>query len=80
MEYSQHSYSGNVTGNTNTKMGIPIQTAAYAGFEYTGKTSLTIRGIVTGTQYRFNFPGNRQNIDYRDIPGIAGIPVLKKVK
>ena len=73
MAYSQHS------GNVNTKRDAPVQTSAYASFEYTGKTALTIIGNVTGTRYRFNYPGNKQNIDHRDIPGIVTIPVLKKV-
>lgn len=76
MEYSQHSHSANV----NAKMSIPVQTSNYSSFEYVGKTALTVIGNVTGTQYRFNYPGNRQNIDYRDIPGIIDVPVLKRVK
>ena len=74
MEYSQHS------GNVNTKIGIPAQTSTDASFEYIGKTALTIIGNVSGTRYRFNYPGSRQNIDVRDIPGIITVPVLKKVR
>lgn len=68
------------TDSVNTKMKTAAQTPSVsASFEYIGKTALTIIGNVTGTQYRFNYTGNRQNIDHRDIPGIMSIPVLKKV-
>ena len=63
-----------------TKMNIPVQTAAYVSFEYIGKTALTVTGNVTGKQYRFNNPGTRQNIDFRDVPGMIAIPVLKKAR
>jgi hypothetical protein len=78
MEYSQQAHAGS---RVNTKTRTPVQTPpVYASFEYIGKTALTIRGNITRTEYRFNFPGNRQNIDYRDIPAIMAIPVLKRVK
>jgi len=77
-EYSQNTYSGN-SGKAYSRMTTPTQTAAYASFEYTGKTALTVRGNITGKEYRFSSPGNKQNIDYRDIPGIVSIPVLKKI-
>jgi hypothetical protein len=75
-EFSQQLHAGSV----NTQKRTQAQTSpTYAGFEYIGKTALTIIGNVTGTRYRFNYPGNRQNIDNRDVPGITAIPVLKKV-
>jgi hypothetical protein len=73
--YSQQSPSANV----NTKMNIPVQTQAYATFEYIGKTALTVIGNVTGIQYRFNFPGSKLNINSRDIQGLISIPVLKRL-
>jgi hypothetical protein len=73
-------YSGGNAGSVNTQKRAPVQTSQfYSSFEYIGKTALTVIGKVTGTQYRFNYPGNRQNIDYRDVPGMISIPVLKKV-
>lgn len=78
MAYSQQSYGGNV-GNLDKRMGIPLQTNMYVIFEYTGRTALSITGNKTGTQYRFNSTGNRQNIDHRDVPGMLTIPVLRKV-
>lgn len=74
MEFSQHAPADNQPPRMRTQ-----QTIAFASYEYTGKTALTVVGNVTGKQYRFSYPGNRQNIDYRDIPGLTGIPVLKKI-
>ncbi len=48
-------------------------------FRYTGKTALTVRGIVTGKQYRFTQTGSELLIDFRDVPGILKVPVLKRV-
>ncbi len=48
-------------------------------FEYTGKTGLSATGSITGKQYRFNFTGDIQLVDYRDAPGMSAIPVLKKL-
>ena len=74
--YSQQTHAGNVNTQRETVEQTP---SGHARFQYTGKTALTITGNVTGTRYRFNYPGNTQNIDYRDMPGMTAIPVLKKV-
>ena len=49
-------------------------------FEYTGKTGLTVTGSVTGRKYRFNNPGDKVIIHYKDMPGVKTIPVLKEVQ
>lgn len=77
-EYAQQATQGQDTPRQGLK--IPVQTYNYAGFEYTGKTALTVTGNVTGKQYRFSTPGARQEIDYRDIPGMVNIPVLRRIK
>jgi len=75
MEYSRAD-----AGSVNVQKRVPVQTSqSYTSFEYIGKTALTVIGNVTGTQYRFNYPGNRQNIDYRDVAGMISIQVLKKL-
>lgn len=74
MEYSQSSAANVQPAPVNT----PSRTTPFVPFAYVGKTALTVIGNVTGRQYRFNHPGARQAIDYRDVPGIKGIPVLKK--
>jgi len=65
--------------NVNTKKEIPVQAIGHVRFEYIGKPALTVIGNFTRKQYRFNYPGDRQNIDYRDMQAIMTIPVLKKV-
>jgi hypothetical protein len=51
-----------------------------ASFEYVGKTALTVIGNVTGKNYRFSYPGDKQLIDMPDIQGMLTVPVLKKLK
>jgi hypothetical protein len=49
-------------------------------FEYTGETALTVKGIITGRSYRFNYKGDVQSIDPRDASSMMAIPVLKQKK
>jgi hypothetical protein len=79
VEFSQQSYSASAGVGVHQRLSMPVQTASYSAFEYTGKTALTLRGNVTGNQYRFNAPGNRQNIDHRDIAGLRSVSVLRRV-
>ena len=60
----------------------PPQFARYPSttFEYTGLTGLTVSGPVTGRQYRFDRPGSRLEVDPRDRPSIAAIPVLRQIR
>jgi hypothetical protein len=48
-------------------------------FEYIGETGLSVTGSITGKRYRFNFKGDTQLIDYRDVNSLAGITKLKKL-
>ncbi|HEY6976427.1 MAG TPA: hypothetical protein VH396_09055 [Chitinophagaceae bacterium] len=64
----------------NTKKEIPAQPGNPVRFEYIGKTALTVIGNVTRKQYRFNYPGDKQNIDYRDLKAIMNIRVLKNAE
>ena len=48
-------------------------------FEYTGKTALSVKGNITGKNYRFAFSGDKQIIDSRDAAAMLGVPVLRKV-
>ena len=48
-------------------------------FEYKGKTALTVRGNISGKNYRFSRPGDIQQIDYRDAPSMMRIGALMKV-
>jgi hypothetical protein len=64
---------------TNTFVPIPVSNANNTNFEYTGKTALTVRGNITGKNYRFNHSGDIQAVDSRDVSGMMAVPVLKKV-
>lgn len=48
-------------------------------FQYTGNTALSITGSITRKNYRFNFPGDIQAIDFNDASAMLGVPVLKKL-
>ncbi len=74
-DYSQQTHSA----NSNTKLSNRSLSPAFSSFEYTGKTALSVTGKITRTQYRFNTPGSRQNIDARDAPGLMSVPVLRKL-
>ena len=50
-----------------------------AAFRYTGKSALIIFGGVTGRRYRFQRTGDTHLIDYRDLLGMANVPVLQKI-
>lgn len=47
-------------------------------FEYTGKTALSVRGYISGKNYRFARPGDVQEVDYRDASAFMGVGVLKR--
>ncbi len=48
-------------------------------FKYTGKTGLTITGSITRKNYRFNFPGDVQQIELSDAQGMNSVPVLQRI-
>jgi len=48
-------------------------------FEYKGKTALTVRGNISGKNYRFSKPGDIQQIDYRDAPSMMRVGTLMKL-
>jgi hypothetical protein len=48
-------------------------------FKYTGNTGLTITGSVTRKNYRFNFPGDVQQIELSDVQGMNNVPVLRRL-
>ena len=54
-----------------------VQSAATV-FVYAGATALTVTGRATRRNYRFSYPGARVAIDVRDVPGLHGIPMLRR--
>ena len=49
-------------------------------YEYAGRTALTVVGNVTGKRYRFSYPGDKQNIDHRDVKAMEAVPGLRKMR
>lgn len=52
--------------------------ATSVAFEYTGPTSMTVRGAATGASYRFAGPGARVAVDPRDAPSLLAVPRLRR--
>jgi hypothetical protein len=48
-------------------------------FEYTGQTTLTVRGPITGWMYRFSKLNARIAVDGRDASALMGVPNLRVV-
>jgi len=49
-------------------------------FEYVGKTAITVLGPMSRMQYRFHRPGERVQVDHRDVPYLSGVPNLRRVR
>jgi hypothetical protein len=75
----RNEYVGSLAANTVTAQA-PAKMWDDVWFEYTGQTALTVKGSVSRNVYRFNVPGDKQLIDYRDASAMMAVPVLKKVK
>lgn len=45
-------------------------------FEYIGKQSLTVKGVHSGTLYRFTFPGEKIEVQYEDTFALMAEPDL----
>ena len=46
----------------------------YVKFRYTGKSSMSVTGGMTGHRYRFLHPGDEVMVDARDAPGMGAVP------
>ncbi len=76
----RNEYVGSLASNTVTNTHPAAKMWDDVWFEYTGQTALTVKGSVSRNVYRFNAPGDKQLIDYRDASGMMAVPVLKKIK
>ena len=56
----------------------PVSRPHVIVFEYIGKTVLTAIGPVSGRRYRFSYPGAIVDVDHRDAPSLATVPVLRR--
>jgi len=52
---------------------------AHVTFAYIGDTGITVRGPVSGREYRFDRPGARVVVDTRDRVLLASIRQLRQV-
>ncbi len=66
----------NAVGATPLRSGLPTPSYVY---EYVGETGMTVVGTATGRTYRFPNPGARQQVDLRDVRGLASVPKMLKV-
>ena len=72
-----HQQQRHIPADTNAQQSITAE-LIFIHFEYTGKSGLTVTGNITGTRYRFNYPGEIIPIDKRDAAGMMGVPVLSR--
>lgn len=75
--HDPYSHSGADTGADASQ---PFQLPEGSYFVYTGSTSLTANGVITGTAYRFEKTGSILEVDRRDASFMTGIPNLRKFK
>ena len=54
--------------------------AAVVRFQYMGNTALSARGIFSRRVYRFAAPLAVLEVDVRDAPSMAAVPLLRRVK
>ena len=62
-------------GNPPPRPNVEV---SYVGFEYVGKTRLSIRGPFTGQRYDFAHPGALAEVDSRDATYFTGLSKLRK--
>lgn len=74
----EFSRPGNVS-NVNTGKDVTPKDSGEVRFMYVGKTALSAIGNITHRRYRFNFPGDEQNVDYQDVHSMMTIKVLRRL-
>ena len=57
----------------------PAQGRRVVGFEYTGRTSMTVLGPSTWRRYNFECSGAIVNVDARDAEEMVAVPHLRPV-
>jgi hypothetical protein len=76
-------HGGHALG-AGTPAGAPPDTAgtraSHPEFRYTGATSLTVTGPVTGRTYRFAGPGARLEVNRHDAASLLYVPSLQPVR
>jgi len=58
----------------------PQPVPSSVSFVYTGNTAITVTGPISGLEYRFDRPGARIEVDWRDRILLASIRQIRQVK
>ena len=62
------------------QISLPKTAGLPVAFVYVGSTALTAVGSFTRHAYRFVHAGAVLDVDSRDAPGMAGIPMLRRFR
>ena len=57
----------------------PQKLPSHVSFVYVGNTRMTVKGPISGLEYRFDRPGARVEVDWRDRVLLASIRQLRQV-
>lgn len=80
----RQSFSTNKSGHNHHGERAGPQTrprpSAYAYFQYTGPTGLSVRAPNSGSRYRFEGSGAVVAVDPRDRRALAALPQLRQVR
>lgn len=58
----------------------PQKLPSHVSFVNIGNTAITVKGPITGLEYRFDRPGARLEVDWRDRILLASIRQLRQVR
>jgi hypothetical protein len=67
------------SGDGTSRQATKRPAAEAVHFQYTGKTALSVRGMFSRRIYRFAAPMAVLEVEGRDAPGLAAVPLLKRV-
>lgn len=75
----RHSYNEYARESHPAEHKSTIPGVVYHNFRYTGQSGMIVTGGITGTQYRFPYPGAEVLVDKRDSPGMAAVPNIERI-
>jgi hypothetical protein len=73
-------YSNNSTDSSVSESPGKLVLQDYVNFEYTGEKSLSVTGSLTRKHYFFSEKGKVLTVYGKDVPGMMGVPNVRKVK
>jgi hypothetical protein len=77
--FSRTGYFNNNKNSVSAVVEGPAPGPDTVRFQYIGRTALTVIGNVTSIRYRFDYPGDIQNIDIQDMREFMALHLVKKV-